>query len=104
MNTYDFGTRLQELRKKRGLSQQEVADRLERNANTIAKYERNLLTPSVEVLIQLAILYNSSTDYILGLSNRTPIYLDNFSEEQQRFIVNVAQQARDILATERSVL
>lgn len=90
------------MRKKRGLSQQEVADKLDRNANTIAKYERNILTPSVEVLVQLAILYNSSVDYILGLSSRTPIYLDGFSEEQQRFIVNVAQQARDILADNKT--
>ena len=100
---YDFGYRLQFLRKNRGLTQKEVAARLEMNPNTIAKYESNLLTPSVEVLIKLALIYNSSTDYILGLSNRTKLHLDDFSVSQQQFIVSMVGQARAIFIEGKSM-
>ena len=84
-----FGEKLQELRKKRNLSQKEVASRLGLHTKTISNYENDSVTPSVEVLIQLAILYNSSVDYILGLSKRTHLYLDDCTPEQQKIILNV---------------
>lgn len=91
-NVYNFGDKLLALRKRRGLSQKDAAKRLGLSSSTITKYENNSLTPSVEVLLELAVLYNSSTDYILGLSDRTPIYLDDFTEEQQQFIIRTAHQ------------
>jgi len=91
---YDFGLRLRELRKKRKLTQKNVADRFGLHPNTIRYYENNTLTPSVENLVDLAVLYNSSVDYILGLSKRTNIYIDDCTPEQQALILELVKVAK----------
>ena len=96
MEIYDRGLRLKKLREKRRLSQQEAADRLEVTRSTISAYERNTKTPSVDMLVRPAILYHSSVDFILGLEDRTNIYVDDLSESQQAPVVKMI----DILRTE----
>ena len=67
MEIYDRGWRLKALRKKRGLSQKAVADRLGVDRAAISAYERNIATPRIDVLENLALLYRTSVDYILGM-------------------------------------
>lgn len=88
MEIYDFGLRLQELRLKKGLSQALVAEKLGLSKGTISSYERNLKSPRIETLVELAILYNSSVDYILGIDKRTSIYIDDVPEIHQEIIKN----------------
>ncbi|MBQ8994533.1 MAG: helix-turn-helix transcriptional regulator [Oscillospiraceae bacterium] len=63
--------RLKELRKQKGLTQEEVTELLRLNFKieisrpSIANYERGVL-PSVDVLIGLADLYGVSVDFILN--------------------------------------
>lgn len=68
MEIYDRGWRLKALRKKRGLSQKAVADRLGVDRAAISAYERNIATPRIDVLENLALLYRTSVDYILGMA------------------------------------
>lgn len=79
---YDFGLRLKELREKKDLSQHQVATRLNVSKSTISGYENNTRYPSFEVLIQLALLYNTSSDFILGLENRKFINVDGLTNQQ----------------------
>ena len=97
MEISDSGTRLKELRKKKGLSQEEVANRINVTKNTISSYERKVINPKLEVLIDLAILYNTSVDYILGLSKRPHIFLDDCTPKQQRLITNVVESIKNDL-------
>ena len=92
---FDFGMRLKDLRKKRNLSQKEVASKLGCHTNTIRHYEDNTQTPPLENLVKLAVMYNSSVDYILGLSDRSNLYIDDLSPNQQSFILNMVKQVRD---------
>ena len=92
---YDFGLRLAELRKKRGLSQDAVAKRLGVNKATISAYERNTTAPSIETLKSLAVIYNSSADYMLGFENRTHLFIDDLSANQQEFMLDMLRQVRD---------
>lgn len=89
MEVYDFGMRLKELREARQLSQQEVAARLEVGRTTVSGYERNTITPSVEQLVRMAVLYNTSLDYMMGLDNRACFYLDDLSESQQQTVKDI---------------
>ena len=83
---YDFGLRLQEMRKKSGLSQSQVASRLHLHSGTISAYENNVKTPSVGVLSDLALLYNTSTDYLLGHDNNEMVNLGGLSDSQKSII------------------
>lgn len=91
---YDFGLRLKSLREKRNLSQSDVAARLEVTRSTISGYECNTITPSVEQLVKLALLYNMSLDYMMGLENRYHLYLDDLSESQQQAILDIVERIK----------
>ena len=53
--------------------------------------------PSVESLRRLALLYNVSTDYLLGLTDRETIYLDDFSEGDKEAAIRIIAEVRQIL-------
>ena len=63
-----FGEILSELRKDRGLTQQDLANQLSVSVHTISSYERNLILPSDEIKIQIAKLFNVSLDYLFGVT------------------------------------
>lgn len=94
MAVYDFGLRLKELRESKRFSQSVVADRLGVTRATISGYECNTITPSVEQLVKLAMLYNTSLDYMMGLENRSYLYLDDLTENQQKTILDVVERLK----------
>ncbi len=67
----NYYRRLRDLREDHDLSQQQVADYLGMKQPQYSRYERGLRDIPTDVLIRLAKLYNTSTDYILGLTNNS---------------------------------
>lgn len=67
----EFGNKLYELRKQRGMSQEELASRLEVTRQTVSKWEVGDSTPDMEKLIALSELFEISLDeLVLG---RVPV-------------------------------
>ncbi|WP_027408427.1 helix-turn-helix domain-containing protein [Anoxybacteroides tepidamans] len=58
--------RLSELRKKKKWSLQYIADQLDIAKSTYAGYESGYRQPSLEAVRELAQLFGTSTDYLLG--------------------------------------
>ena len=79
---YDFGERLKELRKRKKLTQKAVARKLNIDNSTLSGYERNIITPSIDILRSLAFIYNTTSDYILGIDHKQFICVDNLSDRQ----------------------
>ena len=67
-----FGERLTELRKKKNWTQDEVAKKLNVSAQAVSKWEKNVSFPDVTLLTQMAKLFDTTTDYLLG-HEKTPI-------------------------------
>ena len=65
----EFAKRLQELRKERNLTQEDLAAKLNISSQSISKWENNLSTPDLEMLLNICKILNVSTDYILGNDN-----------------------------------
>ena len=65
----NFYRRLKDLREDHDYSQKFIADYLKMKQPQYSRYERGLRDIPTDVLIKLAKLYNTSTDYILGLTN-----------------------------------
>ena len=63
--------RLKQMRKNERLSQQELADKLGINRSTLAKYEQNERHPPNDVLVNIAEMFNVTTDYLLGRTDST---------------------------------
>lgn len=65
--------RIRDLREDHDLTQQQVADYLNIRQNTYSQYETGSRQIPVEVLVALAVLYKTSTDYLLGITDcKTP--------------------------------
>lgn len=96
LGVFDLGVRLAELRKTKNLTQSDLARKLGLHRNTINGYEANTLTPSVEVLKKLAIFFNVSIDYILGFENRSYLYIDDLTEKQQEFMLEILKMFKNM--------
>ncbi|TLS48564.1 helix-turn-helix transcriptional regulator [Paenibacillus antri] len=65
-----FGVRLRELRKKNGLSMAEFGRRIGVAKSTVAGYEGGEREPSLDTVAAIARLYDVTSDYLLGLTDR----------------------------------
>ena len=70
-----IGRRIQQSREQAGLTQEELAERIDRSTQFISTIERGLAGPSLETVIHLCEVLGTSTEWILraGPSFRTPI-------------------------------
>lgn len=65
--------RLKALREDSDIKQKTIAEYLHIRQNTYSQYENGQRQIPIDMLISLAIFYNTSTDYILGLTDeKTP--------------------------------
>lgn len=67
--------RLQQYRKKQGLSQEELADKLNVSRQAVSKWERGEASPDTDNLIALAKLYNITIDELIN---------ENLQEQPQK--------------------
>lgn len=91
---FDFGIRLRELRRRKKMTQAQVAKRLNLSKTAVSGYENNTKTPSVDVLIQLSILYGVTTDYLLGLDNREMLYVGELGGRQRELLEMLVSEMR----------
>ncbi len=61
--------RLKELRRESGATQRQIAEYLGLKQQTYSRYETGLLQPSLPVMEKLSNYYNTSVDYIMGLTD-----------------------------------
>ena len=66
--------RIRNLREDADLTQQQVAQFLHIKQNTYSQYENGHRQIPIDVLISLAKLYHTSTDYLLGLTDQRKPY------------------------------
>ena len=85
---YDFGLRLKRLRKRKKLSQTELAKKIGVTKSTIYRYESNTLSPSLDKAILLAQILDTTLEYLAGLDKIPTIKIDNLSEDQIEWLNN----------------
>ncbi len=71
MNKNSIGYRILKLRKKKLLTQKELAVRVNVTEATMSRYENNLREPKGEIINRIALSLHTTTDYLLGRSNNS---------------------------------
>ncbi len=66
--------RLRDLREDRDLTQKEIANQFNIDQSNYSKLELEKIEIPIKLLKKLSIFYNTSTDYILGLTNEIKPY------------------------------
>lgn len=64
-----FGQRLRELRKLKGLSQEQVGKELGFSARAYSHYENGERDPSIDTLIKMCRFFEVTADYLIGLTD-----------------------------------
>jgi len=77
----DFGSKLKELRRQAGWTQQQLANKLGVTKSVISYYELQERIPSPDVLVDLAKTFHVTTDYLLGLEHNKMIDVSDLSDE-----------------------
>ncbi|WP_195228377.1 helix-turn-helix domain-containing protein [Lactococcus lactis] len=82
-----FAERLTELREKRGLSKQALADLLEINRVTYSNWELGKARPNFETLSMLSDFYNVNIDYLLSRKNQKVFENEKIYTEEDLIII-----------------
>ena len=64
-----YGERLHELRSEKGLTQKQLAEKLNISQKSLSKYERESLDLSTELIVRICRYFQVSADYLLGLDD-----------------------------------
>lgn len=83
---YDLGSRLSVLRKKRGLTQKDLARRINKSVSAVSSYETNTQMPPTDVLESIACVLNVSLDYLVGFEHNEIYSVKSLSVEQKEII------------------
>ena len=75
--------RLRDMRDDKDLTQQAVAAYLHVSQNTYSQYENKRRQIPLGILVRLAVFYNTSTDYLLGLTDVSAPYPRSKRIDQQ---------------------
>lgn len=63
----NIGKVIKELRKEKGMSQEQLADELFTSQDTISLWECGKSYPDVQAIIKLTEIFHVSADYLLGI-------------------------------------
>jgi transcriptional regulator with XRE-family HTH domain len=71
-----FGKKMAALRKERKMTQDELAKLLNTSISVVGRYERDEMTPSVEVAKNIATFLNTTVGYLLGETDNADLFKD----------------------------
>ncbi len=83
---YDLGSRLKEMRIKRGLTQAMLAKRINKSVPAISGYETNTQTPPIEVLISISEVLHVPITYFADLNCEETYSANGLSVEQKELL------------------
>lgn len=86
-----IGSRIARLRKQHGMSQSDLARRLNISRASIQSWECGANYPSTDNLISLAKLFHVSTDYLLHIDANKTVSLDSYSSDEQIIVFRLLQ-------------
>jgi transcriptional regulator with XRE-family HTH domain len=89
-----FGKRLAQARKKKGISQEELAGQLNTKGPVIGRYERDEMKPSIDVATNMAKILEVSLDWLVG---NTDAELDPATLNRVQDISKLSQKDKELV-------
>lgn len=83
---YDLGEKIKMLRTERGLTQDQLGKKLNLSKSSISKYESGQKIPTLETLVNIAALFHTSLDALVGLEKGATISVRELTQRQLAII------------------
>ncbi len=91
---FDFGIRIQQLRLKQNLSQDALGKKIGRSKSVVCGYENNTIIPPLDILTQLAVIFNVSLDYLVGIDKNEMVPLSGLNESQKELVYALIRELK----------
>ena len=88
---HNIGERIKYLRDKAGYTQTYLAKKLGISRSAVNGWEMSIATPSLSNVVELARIFNVSSDYLLCLENRMLIDISVLSSDKQEAIIRLME-------------
>ena len=85
-----FGTKIQELRKEKGMTQEELANDLAITPQSVSKWENEQSTPDLDTLVKIAKILGVSCDYLLGNEVEAKVSVKDHNKLLLKLVVDSA--------------
>lgn len=76
-----FGQRLSRIRKEKGFTQNEIADKVGVTSQAVSKWENDLASPDIDILLKLSEIFDISVDELLGKETKKTVLNDKPSKK-----------------------
>ena len=90
----NFGSKLKALRTNAGMTQTELAKKLNVTKSVVSYYEQQERNPSPDTLMQIANIFHVTTDYLLGMDHRKIIDVSDLDDEDMRLLLMTIETLR----------
>ena len=87
--------KIKQLREQMGYTQAELARKLKLTRSSINGWEMGLSVPSTPMVVELAKIFNVSTDYLLGLDNGASLRVEGLSKKEVAVLVDLVSCLRE---------
>ncbi len=95
-----FGEKLKAIRKSKRLTQLDLSIKLGVSKGTVSAYEQSLSYPSLETLVKICDILDTSSDYLLSISDDLPFKMGGLTDEQLESVlqfVSLIERANEVL-------
>ena len=90
----DFGAKLKQLRTSRKLTQQQLASQLGVAKSAVSYYESGNRYPSYDVLVKIAHVFHTTTDYLLDIERKQILDVSDLTPADIEVVETVADALR----------
>lgn len=87
--------KIKQLREQMGYTQAELARKLKLTRSSINGWEMGLSVPSTPMVVELAKIFNVSTDYLLGLDEGASLRIEGLSKKEVAVLVDLVSCFRE---------
>lgn len=102
-NLKECGKRIQQLRKERELTQEQLAEKLNVSQNTIAKIESGLRRPSIDFLLEISEFFNVSTNYLVFGVHAEDVEDEKSKKDIDETIEKLLEKKEELLKMQREL-
>lgn len=82
--------RIKQLREQAGISQSELARRLDVTRSSVNAWEMGLSAPTTQYIVAMAKMFHVSSDFLLGLSAEQCLVLDGYTPQEIELLYQLA--------------
>lgn len=87
--------RIKALREQKGITQAELAKRLDITRSSVNAWEMGISVPSTQYIVELSKLFKVSTDYLLGVESSATVSVAGLTEKDIQLIHNIIEHLRE---------